>query len=444
LGQHHRQFVELVQREPRVVWESFAGSGKSQMALAFLLFSLGRNNNVRCVIASHTQGQASKIGRAARLYIERSAPLRRVFPGLRPGTGVWRDDALVIERSGFQKDHSVQCVGVQGALLGARSDLLILDDVEDIGDATSQPTREATFQWVTGNLLTRTTPGAKVVVLGTPWHRTDTLRTLARSPGWASLRTPVRDPQTLLPTWPEQMGEARIQEMEMQLGPFSAPRALHLVAHSDEESVFKEAWLAEALEKGRGLDLWRFVPRREPGVRFVAGVDLAMSLGPKAAKTAIAVVAAHSDGRRVLVHLESFRAQIDGILGRVDHVLKNYRVHTIACEAVQAQRFVADLIKRLPSARGVRVEHFVTGGTGEQSILFQAELLASELSLGRWVIPSGDGQRIHPEVRQLVTEVLEWLPGDHPGDSLAALLFARSKCDMGVVQTGRLEWLCRR
>ncbi|HKC59991.1 MAG TPA: hypothetical protein VKB92_07890, partial [Myxococcales bacterium] len=105
LGQHHRQFVELVQREPRVVWESFAGSGKSQMALAFLLFSLGRNNNVRCVIASHTQGQASKIGRAARLYIERSAPLRRVFPGLRPGTGVWRDDAFIVERSGFQKDH---------------------------------------------------------------------------------------------------------------------------------------------------------------------------------------------------------------------------------------------------------------------------------------------------------------------------------------------------
>jgi hypothetical protein len=440
LGPHHRRFIDLVQREPRVDWQAAIGFGKSVMQQGLILWMLGRNPNSRCLYASATHGQAEKVVRAVRLYIENSVELRSIFPNLRPGP-IWRDGALTVQRTGYAKDFSVQAVGARGAVLGARTDLLICDDVLTVLDASSEATRTATHAWITGQLFSRTTPGARVVLVGTPWHRDDLLCSLARSPGWALLKSPAIDPDTMLPTWPEQMPAERIAEMETQLGPFAAPRALHLIAHVDGESAFRQKWLADALELGRGREMPRFIPTIPPGVRIVAGLDLAMSLGPRADRTALAIIAVHPDHQREVVHLESFRGQIDVILARVDQALRNFRVGCLVVEAVQAQKFVSDLIKR--QHPGVRVLPFVTVASGEKSIPFQANLLASELAAGRWSIPSGDGRHLHPEVRQLVTEILDWSPTEHCGDVLAALLFARSQADLGRAQVGRLNLLGR-
>jgi hypothetical protein len=57
-------------------------------------------------------------------------PLREIFPAPRPASGSrtkWSDDEI-IECSINSRDASVIALGLYGAILGARLDLLVIDD----------------------------------------------------------------------------------------------------------------------------------------------------------------------------------------------------------------------------------------------------------------------------------------------------------------------------
>jgi len=157
----------------------------------------------------------------------------------------------------------------------------------------------------------------------------------------------------------------------------------------------------------------------EQGI-VVVGVDLAVSLKATGDETAISVVLVHPDETRELLALEAGRWEGPSIVERIAHVARRHNARTVVVEGNAAQRYLAQYLQR----QYIPVESFITG-VGQQSLLYAVEMLGVELARNQWIIPStSDGRPRHPEVHQLVREMLAYSPSSHCGDRLASFLFA--------------------
>jgi hypothetical protein len=138
----HLEWHDLFDREHRLVLWSHIESGKTQTLIGRVLWALGSDPSTRVGLVSNTATQAEKLLRSVARYIETSAELQQVFPHLRRADQ-WTTTAITVERPVVSKDPSVQAFGVHGAVLGARLDLLILDDVLDYDARAHTPDRVA-------------------------------------------------------------------------------------------------------------------------------------------------------------------------------------------------------------------------------------------------------------------------------------------------------------
>src|SRR5262249_34545038 len=157
----------------------------------------------------NTHGQATKLCRAIAKYVEQSPELRRVFPKLLKSLP-WTSTDLVVQRPFVSKDPSVQATGIHGNILGARIDLLILDDMLDFENTRAPALRGELMDWYKSALVGRLTADARVICVGTAWHPDDFLHQLAKSGNWVARRFPVVDERGKS-RWPEAWPQARIE-----------------------------------------------------------------------------------------------------------------------------------------------------------------------------------------------------------------------------------------
>jgi hypothetical protein len=131
LAPMHHAWQSLMSSHRRLLCWSHVEGGKTwQFSIGRVLWELGRNPNLRVVVISNTHEQAAKIVRTVAKHIEVSEELRMVFPRLLKGDP-WTSHHLFVQRSVMSKDPSLQACGIHGNIVGARIDLLILDDVLD-------------------------------------------------------------------------------------------------------------------------------------------------------------------------------------------------------------------------------------------------------------------------------------------------------------------------
>ena len=94
-------------------------------------------------------------------------------------------------------------------------------------------------------------------------------------------------------------------------------------------------------------------------------------------------------------------------------------------ESVAAQALLSHFLR--VSKDRIPVRDFTTG----RGLEWQAELLAGELSDGRWLFPSDDGRPNHPEVNALCRDLLYYTPTAHCPDRLAAFSY-RTNSDSDI------------
>jgi predicted phage terminase large subunit-like protein len=83
---------------------------------------------------------------------------------------------------------------VGGTIRGFRADIAILDDpIKSYEEADSETFRETVWTWFTSDLLSRLTPGGRIVLIGTPMTEDDLLARLQRvqEGRWKVLRLPA-------------------------------------------------------------------------------------------------------------------------------------------------------------------------------------------------------------------------------------------------------------
>ena len=411
----------------------------TQLSVARTLFALGRDPTLRIAIVSNTARQSEKVLRSIKRYIESSAELHAVFPDLRPVADQWTSHAITVRRKTMSKDPSIQAIGVHGSILGARLDLLIIDDLLDTDNTRTTKGREDCFMWVQANCLSRLTAIGRVLVVGTAFHPDDTLHRLARMPGFKAFRYPVLTNEGE-PRWPERWPASRIARVKDTLGPLEFARQLLCVARSEDESRFKKEWIDWCLARGAGKDLVWGMDKLPPGFKTYTGVDLAVQQKDASDLTCLFTIAVHPNGDREVLCIESGKWSGPEIVSRIIETHQRFMSICIV-ENNAAQDFIVQF------ARGqfsVPIKPFTTG-RNKAHPEFGVESIAAEIAGRKWIIPSHNGAPARPEIDKWVQEMLFYSPAAHTGDRLMASWFAREGARLGqlVVQRGFIDVMSR-
>lgn len=410
---YHCDWQDKITEHNRLVIWSHVEAGKTQqISVGRALWELGRDPTLRIVICHNTALQAAKVVRSIGQYIESNDSLHAIFPGLRPGR-VWKKDTLIVERDSAAKDPSVQACGLHGSILGARIDLLIIDDMLDFESTATDYMRKDTIRWIDSTLLGRMTRRGRVVFIGNAWHREDAMHVLSRRGPWAAARYPVKSPDGRS-LWPDRWPVERIAERQAELGPFEFARQMLCEARAEGASRFREEDVESCLRLGRGLQLGH---RRglQGSPLIVAGVDL----GVRRDLTSIVVVSLTGDGRKCVHSVDSGNWPAQIILEKIEKTHRDWNAQ-IVVENNAAQDYIVQFLRD----KGVPVRPFTTGKNKAHPI-YGLESLAAEMARDEWILPSNEDGTLHPEIKSLTEEMLYYDPKGHAGDRLMATWFAR-------------------
>ena len=192
LAAHQRVFTKFVVEHDRCVTMLPVGHAKSFLLALLTLWQIGRNPSLRGAILSATQGQAEKIVKMVRDYIESSDELHLVFPHLRPSRREgdhWTQINLVVDRPPGIRDATLIACGMDGAIMGSRLNWVVVDDMLNAENTRTKEARAKVKSWVDAALRTRLDPDAndvKLVFSNTPWDEDDLVMTKKRQ-GFATI-----------------------------------------------------------------------------------------------------------------------------------------------------------------------------------------------------------------------------------------------------------------
>lgn len=385
----HREWQGLLpeQGPARVLIVAPREHAKStQMSVCRVLWELGRNPNLRVKIVCAHDDLARAQLQEIKENIERNEKLHQVFPHLQPDRDSgWAHERIYVKRDMIAKDPSVEASGVMSTGAGGRADLIVFDDVVDLRNAVLNPAfREQVkraFYEVWTNLLG---PEGRAVYPATVWHSDDLTCALRDNPEWRVWWKPAIDPDTSAILWPSKWGAESLNARAREIGPRAFSRQFQLVPISDEEVTFPHAALQVGYDLGREIAPGSFDAPRE-WTRIV-GVDLASSMGMKAAYTVAFVIAVEPETKRrypIEIHRERLRFP-DTV-----RLVKNlWEKHHPAQIRVENNGYQEALLQQLnEECPGIPVVGHTTGrNKADEKIGLPG--LSATISNGGWVIPS--------------------------------------------------------
>src|SRR5438128_2582196 len=127
----HRELQEFLSDGARSLVELPRDHGKTVQVLIRIVWELGRNPNLRVLLASGSAALAVQRGKFLRDAIAENPRVRMVFPELLPDQP-WRLSSFRIRRPGNSVSPTVVALGIGGSATGARADLLVCNDVVDV------------------------------------------------------------------------------------------------------------------------------------------------------------------------------------------------------------------------------------------------------------------------------------------------------------------------
>lgn len=432
---HNEWQGDMTEHDRLVIFSSVEHGKSVQASVARPMWELGRNPTSRGAIISDTATQATKMLTAIKANVEANPRLHDVFPHLcRENFRTWRDDAILYEseQPTTEKDFTVQAVGLGGAIMGARLNWIIIDDVLNLENTWTEDQCQKVIEWYQTTVLTRALKGCKIWVVGTAWSPFDLMHWLEKQGEFKVVRYPaVIAPDEWeqkmgfeyggelfhgkAPIWPDRWPAERLYERERQLTPFRF-RQLFLCSAVDESTTpFTDGAIAKCKIMGLGVP---YSPDDWNGPVFT-GVDLAAGKTRRAAETVFFTIGLTPDGYRYVLDVRSGRwhaSQIEKIM--VDIHDQFGSIFMVENNAVQQL-----VVEFLQHDTGIPIHPFHTGRQKAHPE-FGVESMAVEMAQGQWIIPNVNGI-VHPNVQRWINECAAYTPSAHTGDHLMASWFAR-------------------
>lgn len=183
-------FAKQLQHGPKsYIACGFRGVGKSWITVAFVLWLLFMDPQLKVLVVSANEKLAQDFTKFARQLIDGMPLLQHLKP--RPGQ---KDNAHAFDvgPATDSKDPSVKSAGITGQITGNRADIIISDDIEVPKNSFTHVLRERLAELIK-EFDAVLKPGGRVVYLGTPQNESSVYMKLL-SRGYRMLIWPVEVP----------------------------------------------------------------------------------------------------------------------------------------------------------------------------------------------------------------------------------------------------------
>ena len=206
---HHRSWIDVLEgREPSWLHPAMTYEPSSPKRLLinvppehakstvitvnYCVYRIAMDPNVKITIVSKTQERAKEYlySIKQRLSHERWAKLQAVYGsagGWKEDADTWKADRIYLSRNSTEKDPTVQALGIGGQITGARSNLIILDDVVTTSNAHEW---EKQLLWLQRDVVTRLGDNGKLLIVGTRIASNDLYCEIRNGAHWSNGKTP--------------------------------------------------------------------------------------------------------------------------------------------------------------------------------------------------------------------------------------------------------------
>lgn len=233
--EHHRSWIDVLEgREPSWLHPSMVYEPASSRRLLinvppehakstvitvnYCVYRIAMDPNIKITIVSKTQERAKEYlySIKQRLSHERWSKMQAVYGGAsgswKEAADTWKTDRIYLARDSTEKDPTVQALGIGGQITGARSNLIILDDVVTSSNAHEW---EKQISWLQREVVTRLGDTGRLLIVGTRMAANDFYREIRNPAHWTGGKSPFTylsmpavlefydDPEKWVTLWPK-------------------------------------------------------------------------------------------------------------------------------------------------------------------------------------------------------------------------------------------------
>ena len=160
------------------------GHGKSTIGdVDFCITKVLRNPDIRIMLGSKTQTQASAFLKEIRTHFEQNVNLIRIFGDWKKSRdNVWNDKEFTVNRrTVIKKEATVSALGASGAVVSKHFDIIIGDDLVGFENARTEAQRKVLKEWFYSSLYPTLEPDGEIHILGTRYSPMDLYEDLIKS-----------------------------------------------------------------------------------------------------------------------------------------------------------------------------------------------------------------------------------------------------------------------
>lgn len=340
------------------------GHGKSTIGdVDFCITKVLRNPDIRIMIGSKTQTQASAFLKEIRTHFEQNVNLIRIFGDWKKSRdNVWNDKEFTVNRrTVIKKEATVSALGASGAVVSKHFDIIIGDDLVGFENARTEAQRKVLKEWFYSSLYPTLEPDGEIHILGTRYSPMDLYEDLIKSKNYkvnVQQAITVKDGQEYS-LWESKFSLKKLRSIREEAGLIIFNMQYQNNTELAKGKIFKYKYFKHFEEYEVDYDLNRVrvkvldsqgVPYWIP-VRIYMGADLAISEDETSNNDYFVLTVIGVDKNKnvyVLDYLKerlTFNAQLNAIL---DYGKNKFpMVERIGVETVQYQKSLAQEIRRL-------------------------------------------------------------------------------------------------
>ena len=340
------------------------GHGKSTIGdVDFCITKILRNPDIRIMIGSKTQTQASAFLKEIRTHFEQNVNLIRIFGDWKKSRdNVWNDKEFTVNRrTVIKKEATVSALGASGAVVSKHFDIIIGDDLVGFENARTEAQRKVLKEWFYSSLYPTLEPDGEIHILGTRYSPMDLYEDLIKSKNYkvnVQQAITVKDGQEYS-LWESKFSLEKLRSIREEAGLIIFNMQYQNNTELAKGKIFKYKYFKHFEEYDIDYDLNRVrvkvldsqgVPYWIP-VRIYMGADLAISEDETSNNDYFVLTVIGVDSNKnvyVLDYLKerlTFNAQLNAIL---DYGKNKFpMVERIGVETVQYQKSLAQEIRRL-------------------------------------------------------------------------------------------------
>ena len=481
--EHHRAWIDVLEgREPSWLHPAMTYEPASSKRLLinvppehakstvitvnYCVYRIAMDPNVKITIVSKTQERAKEYlySIKQRLSHERWSKLQAVYGsagGWKEDADTWKADRIYLSRDSTEKDPTVQALGIGGQITGARSNLIILDDVVTTSNAHEW---EKQLLWLQRDVVTRLGDNGKLLIVGTRIAANDLYREIRSPEHWVGGKTPFtyfsmpavlefyEDPNEWVTLWPKshipwEGSDESVLPDEDGLYPKwdgpalfrrrseVSPSAWALVYQQQdvqEDSIFPPAAVQGSINRMRKRGPLRAGtaghPREQGAWYTIMGLDPAMS-----GNTAAVIMTVDRNTRnRYILDVENMKDPTpQKVQELIETWVEKYQPQELRIEINAHQKaYSLDLdLQQYLASHGVKFSSQFTGknkwdtsfGVAAMSGLFGSVRNGTHQDDNLIELPSQDGSE---GIKALIQQLITWRPDTRgPTDCVMALWF---------------------